>query len=86
VQSRRTGSAILGAPGKEGELVSFDTTLEHDEESVISFVGVVTSLTDKSLSDLYGRDLVLDIDDGPAIGVMIVQIDGEDAIIQLTQQ
>jgi hypothetical protein len=83
VQSRRTGSAILGVLDEAGELVSFDITAEFKGQSLVSFVGVVTSLACKSLAHLYGRDLILDINGGPAIGVTIVQIDEHEAIIQL---
>ncbi len=84
MQLRGSSSACLGAPGELGELVICDTTVETDGHSLISFVGRVISSRGKSLAHLCGRDLVLDIDGGPALLVTIVGFDGNDAILHLT--
>ena len=83
MQWRASSSAWLGAPGELGELVSCVTTVEHDGGSLVSFVGRVISSRGKSLAHLCDRDLVLDIDGGPALRVTIVRLEGHDAILQL---
>ncbi len=80
---RRSGSAFLDAPGGTGEFVSCDTTVEHDGQLLISFVGRVISSRGKSLAHLCGRDLVLDIDGGPELRVTIVRLEDTNAIIEL---
>jgi len=83
VQLRWSGSAFLGAPGGSGEFVSCDTTVEHNGDLLISFVGRVISSRGKSLAHLCGKDLVLDIDGGPELRVTIVRLEDTNAIIHL---
>lgn len=81
---KRAGTAMLGAEdAAAGELVLFELAVEHDEGTVRGFSCVVRSPTGGGLAHLYGRPLVLDIPEGPAFGVLITHMDGDEAVLQL---
>ncbi len=61
----------------------FNAIIEHDGESLLSFTGILQSPSGRGFSHLYGKRLVLDIEDGPALDVVITRIDKDEAIVQL---
>ena len=84
VEARRAGAATLGIAGAPGEPVWYDISLEHDGTSVLSFAGAVKSVSGRDFEHLHRKPAVLSIDEGPAIGVMIAALEGDFAILELT--
>ena len=84
VEARRAGAATLGLAEGPGEPVWYDISLEHDGTSVISFAGAVKSVSGRDFEHLHRKAAVLRIDEGPAIEVTISELDGELAILTLT--
>ena len=84
IEARRVGSATLGLPDEPGLPVLYDITLEHDGASLIAFAGAVRSVGGGSLRAFQGQEVVLRIEDGPAVEVTIAEMDGEQAILALT--
>ncbi|MFN3514221.1 MAG: hypothetical protein ACK41C_14330 [Phenylobacterium sp.] len=80
----RSGLAMLGAEdAAAGEPVYFQVVLEHDDDGVHDFSCVVRAPAGGGFGHLYGRPLVLDIAEGPTFGVVIVHMDGDEAVLQL---
>ena len=84
VYSTKQGTGVLGTMEQPLEAVSFEATIEHAQNAILSFIGKVKTRSGRSLAELQGQNLILQIDDGPALGVVIVHIEGEDAVITLT--
>lgn len=84
VYSTKQGTGVLGTMEQPLEAVSFEATIEHAQNAILSFIGKVKTRSGRSLAELQGQNLILQIDDGPALGVVIVHIEGEDAVINLT--
>ena len=83
IESRRIGSALLGLSGEPGLPVWYDITLEHDGSTVLAFTGAVQPASGGSLCFYQGQDLVLSIEDGPAVEVIISQVQGDAARLSL---
>lgn len=83
-QMKKSGQAMLGAEdARAGEPVEYEVTLEFDGEAIQAFACLVRSATGGGLAHLYGRDLILDIPDGPTFGVVMTHIKGDEAVLQL---
>ena len=63
--------------------MTFEATIEHGQSAILSFIAKARTLSGKSLADHVGQSMVLQIDDGPALAVVIVHIEGEDAVLNL---
>lgn len=85
IEARRAGSALLGAPNTLGEPVWYDIILEHDGSSVITFAGAVQSITGRGLDFLPKQQLILQIDEGPAVEVTVSALNGDHALLELTR-
>lgn len=81
--STKQGTGVLGTMEQPLEAVSFEATIEHAQNAILSFIGKVKTRSGRSLAELKGQKLILQIDDGPALGVVIVHIEGEEAVINL---
>ncbi len=64
--------------------MSFEASVEHSATALLSFIGKIRALSGASLADYVGQNMVLEIDGGPALGVVIVHIEGDDAVINLS--
>jgi hypothetical protein len=84
VHTTRRGTGVIGTPEKPLEAVSFEASVEHSATALLSFIGKVRTLSGASLAELQGKDLILQIDGGPSLGVIIVHVEGDDAIINLS--
>ncbi|HEX2552987.1 MAG TPA: hypothetical protein VHL98_04750 [Microvirga sp.] len=84
VEARRAGAGTLGLAGTPGEPVWYDISLEHDGASVLSFAGAVKSVSGCDFEYLHRKAAVLRIEEGPAIEVTISALEGEFAVIELT--
>jgi len=84
VYSTKQGTGVLGTMEQPLEAVSFEATIEHAQTAILSFIGKVKTRSGRSLAELKGQNLILQIDDGPALGVVIVHIEGEEAVINLS--
>jgi len=84
VYSTKRGTGVIGTVEQPIEAVSFEATIEHGQNAILSFIGKVTTRSGRSLADLKGQNLILQIDDGPALGVVIVHVEGEEAVINLS--
>lgn len=83
VYSTKRGTGIIGTMEQPIEPVRFEATIEHGQSAILSFIGKVRALNGRSLEEFKGQNLILQIDDGPALGVMIVHIEGDEAVINL---
>lgn len=80
----KRGAALLGAEdAAAGEPVFYEIALRHDGDAVGGFDCTVRSPSGGGFAHLYGRPLVLEIQDGPTFGVMIAHMDGDQAVLQL---
>jgi hypothetical protein len=84
VEARRGGAATLEIAGAPGEPVWYDISLEHDGTAVLSFTGAVKSVSGRDFEHLRRKPAVLRIDEGPTIAVTISALEGDFAIIELT--
>ncbi len=84
IEARRAGSGLLGSPNMLDEPVWYDIILEHDGASVIAFAGAVQSITGRGLDHLLRQQLILRIDEGPAVEVTVSALDGDHALLELT--
>lgn len=83
VYSTKRGTGIIGTVEAPIEPVTFEATIEHGQNAILSFIAKARTLSGKSLADHVGQSLVLQIDDGPALAVVIVHIEGEEAVLNL---
>ncbi len=80
----KRGAALLGAEdAAAGEPVFYEIELQHEGEAVGQFACTVRSPAGGGFAHLYGRPLILEIQDGPTFGVMIAHMDGDEAVLQL---
>ena len=88
VYSTKRGTGVLGTVEQPLEAVTFEATIEHAQNAILSFIGKVSTRSGRSLADLKGQNLVLQIDDGPALGVVIVHVenDGAEAVLNLSSK
>ena len=84
VHTTRRGTGIIGTVEKPLEAVSFEASVEHSATALLSFIGKIRALSGASLADYVGQNMVLEIDGGPALGVVIVHLEGDDAVINLS--
>ena len=84
VYSTKHGTGVIGTMEQPLEAVSFEATIEHAQNAILSFIGKVKARSGRSLAELKGQNLILQIDDGPALGVVIVHLEGEEAVINLS--
>ena len=84
VHSTKRGTGIIGTVEKPLEAVTFEASIEHSATALLSFIGKIRAVSGASLADYVGQNMVLEIDGGPALGVVIVHIEGEDAVINLS--
>ena len=86
VYSTKRGTGVLGTMEAPLETVTFEATLEHAQNAILSFIAKIRTRSGRSLAELKGQNLVLQIDDGPALGVMIVHVegDGDEAVLNLS--
>jgi hypothetical protein len=64
-------------PIPESRLSTSSIILEHDGASVIAFAGAVRSITGRGLDHLLRQQLILRIDEGPAVEVTVSALDGD---------
>ncbi|HEY9234930.1 MULTISPECIES: hypothetical protein [Phenylobacterium] len=83
VYSTKRGTGVIGTLEQPLEPVTFEATIEHGQSAILSFIAKARTLSGKSLADHVGQSMVLQIDDGPALAVVIVHIEGEDAVLNL---
>ena len=83
VHTTRRGTGVIGTVEAPIGAVAFEASVEHGANAILSFIGKVRMVDGASLEDHVGQSLVLQIDHGPALGVVIVHIDGEEAVINL---
>lgn len=83
VYSTKRGTGIIGTVEQPLEPVSFEATIEHGQNAILSFIAKARTLSGQSLAEYKGQNLVLQIDDGPALAVVIVHVEGEDAVLNL---
>ena len=87
VYSTRQGSGVLGTQEQPLEAVTFEATIEHAQNAILSFIAKLKTRSGRSLEELKGQNLILQIDDGPALGVVIVHIeDGGEAVVNLSSR
>lgn len=84
VHTTRRGTGVIGTVEAPVEAVSFEASVEHAANAILSFIGKIRTVSGASLEDYVGLPMVLQIDNGPALGVVIVHIEGEDAVINLS--
>jgi hypothetical protein len=86
VYSTKQGSGVLGTQEQPLEAVTFEATIEHAQNSILSFIAKIRTRSGRSLAELKGQNLVLQIDDGPALGVVIVHVEGngDEAVLNLS--
>ncbi len=86
VYSTKQGSGVLGTQEQPLEAVTFEATIEHAQNSILSFIATIRTRSGRSLAELKGQNLVLQIDDGPALGVVIVHVEdgGDEAVLNLS--
>ena len=63
VFSTRQGSGVLGTQEQPLEAVTFEATIEHAQNSILSFIAKIRTRSGRSLAELKGQNLVLQIDD-----------------------
>lgn len=86
VYSTKHGTGVIGTVEQPFEAVSFEATIEHGQSAILSFIAKVKTRSGRSLAALKEENLVLQIDDGPALGVVIVHLegDGDEAVLNLS--
>lgn len=83
VYSTKRGSGVLGTQEAPLDTVTFEATLEHAQNAILSFIAKARPDSGRDLSDYKGQNLVLQMDGGPALGVVIVHVEGEDLVLNL---
>lgn len=80
----KRGAALLGAEdAAAGEPVVYEIRLQHEGDAVGGFDCVVRSPAGGGFAHLYGRALVLEIENGPTFGVQIAHLNGDEAVLSL---
>ena len=85
IEARCAGSGSLGSPDMLDEPVWYDIILEQDGASVIAFAGAVQSIMGRGLDHLLKQQLILQIDEGPAVEVTVSALEGDHALLELTR-
>jgi len=83
VYSTKHGTGVLGTMEEPLEAVVFEATIEHAQNAILSFIAKVRPVSGKDLTDYKGQNLILQIDDGPALGVVIVHVEDGEAVLNL---
>lgn len=83
VYSTKHGTGVLGTMEEPLEAVVFEATIEHAQNAILSFIAKARPVSGKDLSDHKGQNLILQIDDGPALGVVIVHVEDGEAVLNL---
>lgn len=83
VYSTKHGTGILGTMEEPLEPVSFEATIEHAQNAILSFIAKARPLSGKNLEEYKGQNLILQIDDGPALGVVIVHAEDGEVVLNL---
>lgn len=83
VYSTKHGTGVLGTMEEPLEAVAFEATIEHAQNAILSFIAKIRPVSGKDLSDYKGQNLILQIDDGPALGVVIVHVEDGEAVLNL---
>jgi hypothetical protein len=83
VYSTKRGTGVLGTMEAPLETVSFEATLEHAQNAILSFIAKARPVSGRDLSDYKGQNLVLQINDGPALGVVIVHVEDGEIVLNL---
>ena len=83
VYSTKHGTGVLGTMEEPLEAVAFEATIEHAQNAILSFIAKARPVSGKDLADYKGQNLILQIDDGPALGVVIVHVEDGEAVLNL---
>ena len=83
VYSTKQGSGVLGTQEQPLEAVTFEATIEHAQNAILSFIAKARPVSGKDLADYKGQNLILQIDDGPALGVVIVHVEDGEVVLNL---
>lgn len=83
VYSTKHGTGVLGTIEEPLEAVAFEATIEHAQNAILSFIAKARPVSGKDLADYKGQNLILQIDDGPALGVVIVHVEDGEVVLNL---
>ncbi|WP_374660392.1 hypothetical protein [Phenylobacterium sp.] len=83
VYSTKHGTGVLGTMEEPLEAVAFEATIEHAQNAILSFIAKARPVSGKDLADYKGQNLILQIDDGPALGVVIVHVEDGEVVLNL---
>ena len=83
VYSTKHGTGVLGTMEEPLEAVAFEATIEHAQNAILSFIAKARPVSGRDLSDYKGQNLVLQINDGPALGVVIVHVEDGEIVLNL---